>query len=246
MKKKQNKKAKKTVADQRYNELIEANKYVMDTINKVYNKIKSRRTLIIAPHPDDDCLGCFHQLYTEENVDIIYVSSGKPEEAQKREAAVQSCMVTLRPNGKTKMFFLKEGDRKLNNPAYTQRRIQDIILNNHYDAVFYPAYEGGHPLHDEIAKMMKYIETFTAKVYEYSIYGKLTCEKIAARCLNILECGNYFYGYTPKLNGKHMIHILTRDEIEKKYSIMNMYRKLSGENSYRLNDYEEESCKRVR
>lgn len=205
-----------------------------------------KKILIIEPHADDSILGCFTQLFNEYSVDIITVSSGKPEEVIRREKAIQEVIKHYRRFKDTQHFFFKEGDRKLNNPHLTLERIQGIIDMKKYDAIFYAEKEGCHPLHDELYDLMQFVDTKGAKCYLYPAYGKWTFDKIHTIFINKITPKPLGFGYIPKLKGKHMIHKLTKEESDEKWKAMFMYRLIAEEDYIRMNLYEVESCKRVK
>jgi hypothetical protein len=205
------------------------------------------KTLIIAPHPDDELLGCFTQLWNDYDLDIIYVSSGQPHESKKREIAIIEVIKELRKDMLTRQYFLREGDRKLINPALTLKRIQGIIDHRQYDHIFYAAKEGGHPLHDEVAYLMHFIDVLPkVKMYVYPIYGKWTWDKFSSLLINQFIQPEEFIGHTPKLEGKYMIHKLTEMQSDYKWAVLYKYRQIAESPGIRINPYVEESCRRVK
>jgi LmbE family N-acetylglucosaminyl deacetylase len=122
----------------------------------------TQRALVLAPHPDDESLGCGGtlKLITDAGgvVDVLYMTSGEngffpgviptPEERQalsaKRQAEAREACRLL---GARKVTFLPGADGAL----HTQPQLADSILTalmaDPYRSVFCPWPQDGHPDH---------------------------------------------------------------------------------------------------
>lgn len=124
----------------------------------------ARRILILAPHPDDEIVACgiaaMRAKAAEAHVFVLYLTTGVPERAvlwpwqrrrydarlerRRREALSAAALLGLEPVG-----FLHIPSRHLRDhldraSAALDRAIDDCAI----DALWVPAFEGGHQDHD--------------------------------------------------------------------------------------------------
>jgi hypothetical protein len=197
------------------------------------------KTLIVAPHPDDELLGVFHVML-KPDVTVLYVSSGKPEEIEKREIAVKEVAKCV---GDIKQIFLRGADDHLSNADHVQSTIDEIQP----DEIWYPAKEGGHRLHDELNLILRGTPVNKTRCYEYCVYGRNGISKIFNNLMNLLlKPFKTLWGFTPKFDEDvrpfYVFHFNSSISKMKKNAIT-MYRKMVGEPHRRINPYRQEMWK---
>jgi LmbE family N-acetylglucosaminyl deacetylase len=217
------------------------------------------KLLIIAPHPDDELIGCGGRLAQaakrNENIRIIYVTSGGSHEFSKREAAVKQ--ISAHIGIKTKnLIFLRNEERRWTPEKVTKLSfdIKKIISNFSPDEIYVSAYEGGNIDHDvanfAVANAIKKLK---CKVYEYPIHNyRFNAKKLVQQFLFEITTrlpSKYFYGPAPifaNLKQKPFVLPMTAEEITLKTKLMQMYRELVGERHYiRLNKYAPDIFRRL-
>jgi LmbE family N-acetylglucosaminyl deacetylase len=117
----------------------------------------SARVLVVAPHPDDESIGCggaicLHRQRADE-VRVVFLTSGErgvpdtpPDEARAlREAEAAAALAVL---GVTGADFLRLPDLGLSaDPAGAAGRLAEILLARRPDLVYLPHPDEAHPDH---------------------------------------------------------------------------------------------------
>lgn len=118
--------------------------------------------LILAPHPDDESLGCggTAKLLTQSgvNVDVLFMTEGEngfeaPEAASedaranlkavRHQEAVEACHLL----GVRQVFFLPGADGQLGEQTHLVQELVDVLQREHYNRVFCPWFQEAHPDH---------------------------------------------------------------------------------------------------
>lgn len=203
------------------------------------------KVMIIEPHIDDSLLGTMHVLLKKDiDIYVVSVSSGKPNEIEKRERAIKY----LFEGTNVTQFFLRADDKEL--------RCKDVVhIANAIDIirpdkVYIPAYEG-HPLHKDINQAFKIIPLLGARCYEYVVYGR---DCLAKRFTNFVNCflaplDWLWGGYTPKFDKSikpYYVYEFTPEESQLKEKVISIYRYLVGDPYNRVMPYKAEIFREVR
>lgn len=117
------------------------------------------RTLVIAAHPDDECIAAGALLQRVRDARVVFCTDGAPRdeyfwhsfssreryaEIRRNEAACAAEAV-----GISQPAFLGITDQELYlNLRHAHRTLETVILKFRPDAILTLAYEGGHPDHD--------------------------------------------------------------------------------------------------
>lgn len=137
---------------------------------------KQDRIAIIAPHPDDECLGAFAPLqFAPEKTDVIVVSDGShgnknvdiEEEALIRQKQFNKEMEEVNP---AKYIWLGFEDTKLS----LHSELLDNIDLTKYTIIFLPWQDSLHPDHravfNAVIKQVQ-IQHCNASLFSYEIYA---------------------------------------------------------------------------
>jgi LmbE family N-acetylglucosaminyl deacetylase len=115
--------------------------------------LSARRLLVLAPHPDDEVLGCggliVASLQDGASVDVVIASSGdKGGDALVREAESRAAAQVLAgSDGACQPSFWRLPDRQLADDRQLVSRVQHRIISSGADAVLLPSPFEIHPDH---------------------------------------------------------------------------------------------------
>lgn len=135
---------------------------------------KQDRIALIAPHPDDECLGASAALLTEpDRTDVFVVSDGShgdPEKSIEDEAVVRKLqfeaeMDYVKPHG---WQWLGYEDTKLAQNMNALDRVDFTV----YTKIFMPWINSLHPDHRAVARMCRRVfreQNITADCFSYEV-----------------------------------------------------------------------------
>jgi LmbE family N-acetylglucosaminyl deacetylase len=148
---------------------------------------KNKKTiLIIAPHPDDEIVGCggvyLQNAHKGNDVHVLYLTkgalSGEERRAKLRRQAVVSIAKELKIPTKNLTFLDNHelGDLlEIKKAKETIRKITETISDTNPHSVYVTAYEGGHIDHDLanlfVAVACRQVKNKKIKYYEYEVYN---------------------------------------------------------------------------
>ncbi len=186
---------------------------------------KLKNFLFIIPHPDDEIVGVcsiIKKLIGKNNkIYLFFLTNGivsqkslifsKNKDFNKLKLIRKNEMkMSLRELGIKDYFFQDIPTRTLKDRIFkTYSKIKRIITLKKINAIFCPAYEGGHQDHDVAnficSKMLKYCKVY--EFPEYNYFGKK------------INCNSFLDN-----RGKEQIHLLTNKEILFKKRCINIYK----------------------
>ena len=136
---------------------------------------KSARILVLAPHPDDESIGCGGLLLKfPGQCDVVVLTDGRygglsgqseTDTITSRKAEFERAMVYA---GIKNYFFLEVEDGKLNE-NFTKFSSLDI---NGYDAIFVPAPGDNHPDHACVYEFLLRLKP-QARIFGYEVWSAL-------------------------------------------------------------------------
>lgn len=147
---------------------------------------KLNNVLIIAPHPDDEVLGCaglIDQLVNDgKAVNILFMSRG--EGISKNCKYTKEDIIDIRKQltigalselGVTeeRLSFLAFPDGKFSDVSNTEiEKLQSLILSGKYKSIFYPHHWDGSPDHNYASKVVSDILLHSEGIvaYEYCVW----------------------------------------------------------------------------
>lgn len=133
----------------------------LDNINKI---------LVLAPHPDDDAIGCGGTTLrlTERGCygETIFFTNGKRSETDERQDITiirkNEALLSTRELGIAKCHFLNYYDHRLKTDKYSVDFLLSHLNSLKPDMVFTPFFIDNHPDHGETAKIL----AFAASQYD--------------------------------------------------------------------------------
>lgn len=206
--------------------------------------MKIKKILIIAPHPDDELIGCggriIKALKKKEKIKIVYLTSGAIKSEPRRKAELRKRAVTKIAMSldikKSSLLFLNYYERSLTekvNISGLYKKLQKIVKNYNPDEIYVPAYEGGHIDHD-IANFITSKLKNEFKIYEYQMYNNYFSFKkliqIILREIIKLFSKKYFYWDESKFipaNTKGFRLDITKQELNQKRGLIKRYKELA-------------------
>lgn len=119
---------------------------------KYQSASKQKRVLVIAPHPDDEILGCGGTLckHVDEGdlVHIVYLTNGEKggltdEETTSRQRTEEAKKVVAKL-GAANYYFMNLGDSNININNVTIKFLRSIINKNEIDLIYVPHINDSH------------------------------------------------------------------------------------------------------
>ena len=157
---------------------------------------KMKNILFIIPHPDDEIVGscCIIRRYIRDkkNIFLFFVTNGvisqtsncfwnKKKIKKMIDIRKKEMKLSVKKLGVKAIYFQNISTRSLKDKILvTYAKIRKIIVSQKIDALFCPAYEGGHQDHDVSNFICSKLKRF-CKVYEFPEYNyfknKINCNK---------------------------------------------------------------------
>jgi len=189
------------------------------------------KTMIIAPHPDDETIGCAAKIIRNRNeTAVVYVTDGEfyKENLIRRKEAEKAMKI----GGTKKLIFLKHKGVELTKNEQVEKLIQElksIIKKTNPEEIYVTAFEGGNYEHD-IANYAanKAAESEKITVYEYPTYNnqiRTLLKRAVRRTRRLLGMG--FHRFRPRFlnkKGKIINANMTKEEMETKKEMLKEYK----------------------
>ncbi|MCA0986858.1 PIG-L deacetylase family protein [Guptibacillus algicola] len=173
----ENKKFMRTIIEENKEEIIER--------NQVVSKLSGNKILVLAPHVDDDIIGCggaiVQYLREGKDVHIAYLTNGQGKgtpglkeeeiiEERKKEAFAVADNLGL---PKTNLYFLEARDSELLTTDI-HCDLKELIQSNSIDTIFFPSiidthvdhYATSKKLYELYAKDEELVKDITLMMYE--------------------------------------------------------------------------------
>lgn len=161
----------------------------------------SGKVLVLAPHPDDDVIGCGGtlKLHRENNdgVKVVYLSDGsggfsknkKINSINERKALAKLRSQEAKAASKTldinDLVFWKYPDGKLSANKSTVKLLQNILHDYQPKTIYVPSFLDPHPDHYETAKILALAlqekSDFNGQIFSYEVWSPI----FANRLINI-------------------------------------------------------------
>jgi len=163
---------------------------------EILENVPQEKVLIIAPHPDDDVIGCggaiIQHVQQEDEVAIIYLSDGslgfpqgvrpsaseRAEMAKKREAEATKAAKIM---GVKNINFWRFKDGAIQTNKTTIKLLENLLLSYKPDIIYCPFPLDDHPDHIEAGKMLYEALRITdsqARICCYEVWMPLVANKI--------------------------------------------------------------------
>ncbi|MBR9678774.1 MAG: PIG-L family deacetylase [Nanoarchaeota archaeon] len=158
-------------------------KYVTDKNNLLSSiiandsKIKNKKILVVAPHPDDEIFGCggtIKKLSKQNHITCIYMTSGGPTlqkmEYPSPEIIEKEALKASEIIGINKTIFVKLENSKITfkkNDKKTMKKINKIIIEIKPNIIILPAFLENHLDHSATTQLIinSYLENYEAWFY---------------------------------------------------------------------------------
>lgn len=154
-----------------------ARKYSLGLKLKILDKPKSGRVLVLAPHPDDEVLGCGGILAKhrkqKDRVKVIYLTSNR----RRREEARLSTQIL----GINELSFLGFEDGHLSAGKKEVASIEKVLTNFKPDIIYAPYFIDSHSDHQATAEILGQAvkkSRFQGKIWSYEIWTPILANRI--------------------------------------------------------------------
>jgi LmbE family N-acetylglucosaminyl deacetylase len=158
--------------------------------------------LVIAPHPDDEVIGCGGAIRLRvergERVSVVFLTSGElglkqlsREKAWKiRETEARKAARIL---GLTELHFLRQPDWMLGNHAKAAATaLKDLLVKAKPDVVYLPHPNDGHPDHQATLPILKgalrLCRGLKPKLLAYEVWAPLAAHDVAVDIGKVMPC----------------------------------------------------------
>ena len=205
---------------------------------------KHQKILIIAPHPDDELIGCgstyLNAVKNKESIKIVYLTNGSLKTEPKIKSSLRKKAVLqiakehgLKKNDQILLDFYERSLTNKSNAIKCFQLLKKIIKDYKPTEIYVTAYEGGHIDHDIANLLIAKIKT-KAKKYEYAVYNNyFSLKKVAQIALREAvkkASRKYFYWDTTQFipkETKPFFATESREEIKQKNAIIRKYQMLA-------------------
>jgi len=158
-----------------------AKKYSYGLRLKILSQPKSGRVLVLAPHPDDEVLGCggtiIKHVQAKDPIKIIFLADNKENFMARRKEAKNSLNIL----GVKDYNFLGFSDGRLVAGRKEIKDISSIILSFKPDIIYAPYFLDSHPDHQATAEILlqaiKKIK-FNGAIWSYEIWTPTFANRI--------------------------------------------------------------------
>jgi LmbE family N-acetylglucosaminyl deacetylase len=161
-------------------------KYIHDSVQEFVIP-KKQQVLIIAPHPDDEVIGCsgFIQNCVENDclITVVFITNEndrsivKPNLVNNENIRLKEAREAKKILKYQNIIFLNYLERGLADEAEKDRlsgQIEEFLIKNHFDIILIPNYNDMHPDHRHVCEssFKALLESqIEAEVYLYEIWG---------------------------------------------------------------------------
>ena len=158
-----------------------------DISPKLIEKPPGKNILVLAPHPDDEIIGCGGTLYKHhlagDKITVVYMTDGSKGadppfwgkeliEKRKKEAEEASKII-----GINRLIFLYNPDEELTVNPYTLKQMKDVLDEISPDLVYLPFILERHPDHkatsEIFVKCIKNWKNFSGYCCVYEVWTPL-------------------------------------------------------------------------
>lgn len=135
------------------------------------------RILVVAPHPDDESIGCggLLSIYGKQ-CDVLVITDGDSKNGETDIADIRESEFerAISLTGVRNHFFLRIPERKIN---LFKDRISEIKFSE-YNHIFVPNRYDEHKDHVAVYKIIKRLVNKKSKLYEYEVWTPLRIPNI--------------------------------------------------------------------
>jgi LmbE family N-acetylglucosaminyl deacetylase len=136
---------------------------------------ENKNILVIAPHPDDETLGCGGLLLQAAkkkcNIHILSLSSGATNDAETREAELRKSANDL---GVSNIIFLRLSDGFVGNEITGKNILNDIFIKNKPDIILIPFILDNHEDHKNANKLLIELKNHEElEIWCYQVYSNI-------------------------------------------------------------------------
>ena len=175
---------------------------------------ENEKILIVAPHPDDETLGCGGLMVKyKKQCDVLLLTDGRKGKSEQRKNISDEEIIALRQQELKNALKIAEVENLicLNIPDSTLNRNRQSVMQfdaSKYKYIFVPNSKEGHPDHkaaNKFFKAMRFWGKTKARIYEYEVWTPLRVidvlidiseqesekEQMIKQFVSQLECKNY-------------------------------------------------------
>jgi len=149
--------------------------------HKLIGKPEGKKVLVLAPHFDDDVLGCggtlaLHTL-AKDQIQIVYLTA-EASTAEIRKAEAKQAAKIL---GANELTFLDRPDGKLGVDAEIIKALSQIISQEKPDLIYTPTFDDPHPDHlatcQNLARALEQTP-FAGQIFSYEIWSPIFANRL--------------------------------------------------------------------
>jgi len=163
--------------------------YFLNSLNSIAPSIinldEVKKVLVLAPHPDDEAIGCGGTLrrLTENGCrgETVFLTNGKKDKFGDHEEIARvrrnEALNSAKELGMGKSHFLDYYDRRLKPDKEVLEFVLSLLKEMNPDMVFSPFFLDNHPDHNETAKILALASTHYSKDFIcccYELWSTLT------------------------------------------------------------------------
>lgn len=143
---------------------------------------ENEKILIVAPHPDDESLGCGGLMAKYRNqCDVLLLTDGRKGKSEKRKNCLDENIISIRLQELKNALEIAGSDKLfcLNIPDSTLSRNKKTVMQfdaSQYKYIFVPNSKENHPDHkaaNKFFKAMRFWGKTKARIYEYEVWTPL-------------------------------------------------------------------------
>ncbi|TVM04332.1 MAG: hypothetical protein CV087_00095 [Candidatus Brocadia sp. WS118] len=160
--------------------------------------LREKKVLVLAPHPDDDIIGCGGTLYQYHlmgsEIVVVYMTDGRKGNNRHREDELvcmrqEEAKRASKIIGVNRLIFLDNRDTELSPSPKTIKELSEILGDLKPEAIFLPFFLDNH--HDHIATSQIFFsisKSFTSCMcYSYGIWTPLPTFNIISDITTCLQ-----------------------------------------------------------
>jgi N-acetylglucosamine malate deacetylase 1 len=161
---------------------------------------KGKRVLVLAPHMDDEVIGCGGALVKHirngAEAKVVFMTDGRfgsksiqelsPEELKKRQTRLvqtrkEEARLALKTLGVQESVFLDAEDGQLSSTAAIRERLAKILNSMQPDVVYLPFFLEGHPDHKATSQIL--VDATRDSKLEFDCFGYEVWTPLFPNCL---------------------------------------------------------------
>jgi len=134
----------------------------------------SRSALVLAPHPDDETIGCGGTILrkTDAGAHVVVVIAADGEDLVRRAEATEACRRLGVPREQVRFLAFPDGDLSAH-VGEVRDSLRAVIQETRPDDIYIPSPIDNHPDHRTLAAAVDMVEPATlagCKVYAYPVW----------------------------------------------------------------------------